>query len=109
LTYKRDNLAWRRDKILVLKTKGYTEMQIADIIQLKRGVVHRDLEYTRQKAKDIIRTYMNQLLPNEFMKCLRGIDNVLQKAWSIIDDDNEDSRNKLSALSSCNDCYNLQI
>jgi hypothetical protein len=42
---------------------------MASILQVSIGTVNRDLSYLQQKAKDNIRKYIDERLPEEYEKC----------------------------------------
>jgi hypothetical protein len=110
LNSKSDNIAWRRAKVVELTTKGWTQDAIAKELMVSQASIASDIKYFKDQARDNVKKYMDSFLPAEFTKVLLGIDNVLKKAWSIIDDDKDkDVKNKISALSLCNQSYSLQV
>jgi DNA-binding NarL/FixJ family response regulator len=46
------NLDWRRRKVLELNSQGYSQPEIARILQVSLGTVNRDLSILRQQAKE---------------------------------------------------------
>jgi DNA-binding NarL/FixJ family response regulator len=46
------NLDWRRSKVLELNSQGYSQPEIARILQVSLGTVNRDLSILRQQAKE---------------------------------------------------------
>jgi DNA-binding transcriptional regulator LsrR (DeoR family) len=76
---------WRRAKILELMSKGETnQSEIARILHVDRSVVCRDVAHLRQQAKKNIATYVDERLPEEYEKCLVGLNSILKEAWTII-------------------------
>jgi Trp operon repressor len=63
LTSQLEHLAWRRDKIQELSSKGHSQREIASMLQIGVGSVNRDLTYLKQNAKDNIRQYIEERLP----------------------------------------------
>jgi hypothetical protein len=39
--------------------------------------------YVRQQAKESITRYVDERLPEEYEKCLVGLNSILKEAWNI--------------------------
>jgi hypothetical protein len=52
------------------------------------------LSYLRQQAKDNIRKYIDERLPEEYEKCLVGLTAILREAWNT-SQQAEDRREKI--------------
>jgi Trp operon repressor len=63
---------WRRDKVQDLCSKGYTQREISQILQVGLATVNRDVSYLRNEAKHNIKRYIDERLPEEYEKCLVG-------------------------------------
>jgi Trp operon repressor len=50
---------WRRDKIQELCSKGYSQREISQILQVGLATVNRDLSILRQQAKENIKRICN--------------------------------------------------
>lgn len=61
---------WRRDKVQELCSKGYTQREISQTLQVGLATVNRDIAYLRDQAKDNIRKYIDERLPEEYEKAL---------------------------------------
>ena len=46
------------------------QSEIARILQVDKSIICRDIAYLRQEAKEKIRKYIDELLPEEYEKCL---------------------------------------
>jgi hypothetical protein len=107
-----NHVAWRRAKVMELYSKGHTQMEIAHIMQVSQVQIHKDIQFCREQAKAIMKKYLDQYLPEEFHKCLLGVDNVLKLAWSIIDSSQqntrEDKQARLAAAQLVNQCISLK-
>jgi hypothetical protein len=64
--------------------------------------------FLRQKAKQNIREYLNERLPDEYEKCMAGINSILKEAW-ITSQNTEDKREKIQALSLAKECYSMKL
>ncbi len=76
-----ERLEWRRNKVLELSSQGNSQSEIARILQVGLGTVNRDLSYLRSQAKDNIRKYIDERLPEEYEKCLVGLTSIVKEAW----------------------------
>ena len=61
------------------------------------GSVNRDLTYLRQHAKENIRKYIDERLPEEYEKCLVGLNSIVKQAWTT-SQQTLDRREKIQAL-----------
>ncbi|MFL6346681.1 MAG: hypothetical protein ACJ72X_00090 [Nitrososphaeraceae archaeon] len=59
---------WRRDKVQDLCSKGYTQREISQILQVGLATVNRDVSYLRNEAKHNIKRYIDERLPEEYEK-----------------------------------------
>jgi DNA-directed RNA polymerase specialized sigma24 family protein len=70
------SLEWRRSKVLELASQGYNQSEISRILQISQPTINRDLSYLRQQAKENIRKYIDERLPEEYEKCLVGLNAI---------------------------------
>jgi len=54
---------WRRDKVQELCSKGYSQREICQILQVGLATVNRDISYLRNQAKTNIKKYTGERLP----------------------------------------------
>ena len=74
---------WRRDKVQELCSKGYSQREISQILQVGLATVNRDVSYLRDQAKTNIKRYIDERLPEEYEKCLVGL-NAITNLRSLI-------------------------
>lgn len=79
---EKDRIEWRRGKIQELSSKGHSQREIAQILQVSSGTVNRDLSILRQQAKANIKKYIDERLPEEYGKCLVGLTAITKEAWN---------------------------
>jgi hypothetical protein len=111
---------WRRNKVQQLLVRGYSQWDVAEELQIDQSTVSRDVHYLRQNAQANLQKHIQQQLPEEYQRCLTGMNQVLKLSWQIANNtrqnsqdlnDNSntitsgDDRTKLQALSLINDCY----
>jgi hypothetical protein len=103
------------------KSKPNSQPEISRTLQISLGTVNKDLSYLRQLAQENLKTHIQQKLPEEYHRCLTGMNQVLKLSWQIANnntpkqngqDHNDnitittgDDRTRLQALSLINDCY----
>jgi hypothetical protein len=101
-------IEWRRSKIAELDSQGHSQPEISRILQVSIGTVNRDLSILRQQAKENVKKYIDERLPEEYEKCLVGLNAITKEAWNTAQD-TEDKREKIQALSLAIDCYSMKM
>jgi hypothetical protein len=101
-------LQWRRDKVQELCSKGYIQREISQILQVGLATVNRDLSFLRQQSKSNIKKYIDERLPEEYEKCLVGLNAITKEAWNAAQQ-TEDKREKIQALSLAKECYSMKL
>ena len=71
-------------------------------------IERRDLSILRQQAKDNIKRYIDERLPEEYEKCLIGLTAITREAWNT-SQQTEDKREKIQALSLAKECYSMKL
>ena len=122
---ERQQIEWRRSKVLELNSQGHSQPEISRVLHVSLGTVNKDLSYLRQQAHNNLQSHIQQKLPEEYQRCLTGMNQVLKLSWQIANNNNNinnnnghdlnhnnsntistgDDRTKLQALSLINDCY----
>jgi hypothetical protein len=117
---KEDMIEWRRAKVLELSSQGHNQSEIAKIMHVGISTINRDSIYLRQQAQENLKAHIQEKLPEEYQRCLTGMNQVLKLSWQIANnnkgnqDNNDngsnalttgDDRTRLQALSLINDCY----
>lgn len=106
---QQQQLEWRRIKVLELMSKGEThQSEIARILQVDRSTICRDVDYLRQQAKENITKYVDERLPEEYEKCLFGLNSILKEAWTISQTENIKG-DKIKALALAKECYAMKL
>lgn len=90
-------------------SKGETnQSEIARILQVDRFTICRDVDYLRQQTKENIARYVDERLPEEYEKCLVGLNSILKEAWMISQTENIKG-DKIKALALAKDCYAMKL
>jgi predicted transcriptional regulator len=88
---------WRRARVLEMISKGNSQTEVAGILQVDLSIVSRDVSYLRQQAKQNIKKYIDERLPEEYEKCLVGLTSILREAWNTVTNAKE-KREKIQAF-----------
>src|SRR4051794_31326212 len=99
---------WRRAKVLELLSKGDSQSEIAKVLQVDLSIISRHVYFLRQQAKSNIRRYIDERLPEEYEKCLVGLNAITKEAWNAAQS-TEDKREKIQALSLAKECYSMKL
>src|SRR5215217_9611733 len=91
------SLEWRRNKVQELSSQGYNQSEISRILQISQPTINRDLAYLRQQAKNNIKKYIDERLPEEYEKCMVGLNAITKEAWNTAQNSG-DKREKMQAL-----------
>ncbi|MFL6393630.1 MAG: hypothetical protein ACJ708_03115 [Nitrososphaeraceae archaeon] len=52
------------------------------MLQVGLATVNRDISYLRDQAKDNIKKYVDERLPEEYEKCMVGLNAITREAWN---------------------------
>lgn len=102
------SMEWRRNKVLELASQGLNQSEISRTLQISQPTINRDFVFLRQQAKQNIRKYIDERLPEEYEKCLVGLNSIVKEAWST-SHQTEDRREKIQALSLAKECYAMKL
>ncbi len=108
MEHQDQQVQWRRDKVQELCSKGYSQREISQILQVGLATVNRDISYLRNQAKSNIKRYIDERLPEEYEKCLVGLNAITKEAWTTAQS-TEDKREKIQALSLAKECYSMKL
>jgi hypothetical protein len=99
---------WRRAKVLELLSKGDSQSEIAQVLQVDLSIISRDVYFLRQQAKHNIKRYIDERLPDEYEKCLVGLNAITREAWNTATN-TKDNKEKIQALSLAKECYSMKM
>jgi hypothetical protein len=99
---------WRRNKVLELLSKGNSQTDISNTLQVDLSIISRDVSYLRQQSKQNIRKYIDEKLPEEYEKCMVGLNAILREAWNTSQQARQE-REKIQALSLAKECYSMKL
>jgi IS30 family transposase len=106
--HQEQQMQWRRDKVQELCSKGYSQREISQTLQVGVATVNRDISYLRNQAKTDIKRYIDERLPEEYEKCLVGLNAITREAWNT-SQQTEDGRQKIQVLSLAKEYYSMKM
>jgi len=106
-TEKQERIAWRRNKVFELATKGMTQADIARALQISESTISRDIDLLKKQASESIKEHISERLPYEYNKCIAGLDEIIREGWLI--STSRDNKEKLSSLSLIKDAYSTKM
>jgi DNA-binding MarR family transcriptional regulator len=106
----KEKVEWRKDQIQQLLAKGhYSHREIAGILQIPKSTVSKDILTLSQEAKNSVRKYIDERLPEEYERILVGVTSILREAWETSRKEEIDTKEKLSALALAKECYSMKL
>jgi hypothetical protein len=72
-------------------------MEISRELQVSKTVIGEDMLYLRKRAKETIREYVTEHLPEQYQICLAALDAIIKRAFDILEN-SYDNREKLQAM-----------
>jgi predicted transcriptional regulator len=95
---KNQNLiAWRRNKVKELITRGYTQFEISRELHMSQPTISRDINYLEKELSKSRKNY-GQRLFSTYESTLMGYDEMIKKIWSIIDSKNTEDKDRIKAI-----------
>ena len=97
LSTKIEQVEWRRSKVVELRSRGLSQTEIAHELQVSKASIGLDMQYLRSQAKETIKEYVTEHLPEQYQVCLTALDSIIKCAFEILES-SHDNREKLSAM-----------
>jgi hypothetical protein len=85
LSTKSDQLEWRRSKVVEMRARGLSHEEIAQQLQVSRTSITSDIQYLRSQAKESIKEYVTEHLPEQYQVCLTALDAIIKRAFDILE------------------------
>jgi Sigma-70, region 4 len=108
LSTKSDQLEWRRSKVIELRATGLSHEEIARELQVSRTSITSDIQYLRSQAKESIKEYVTEHLPEQYQVCLTALDVIIKRAFDILET-SHDNREKLQAMELFKDTHLVKL
>ena len=105
---KAEQLEWRRSKAVEMRAKGMSQIEIARELQVSEASISLDMQYLRNQAKESIKEYVTEHLPEQYQVCLSALDTILKHAFEILET-SDDNREKLQAMELFKDTHLVKL
>ena len=83
-------------------------MEIARELQVPKTAVGEDMLYLRKRAKESIKEYTTEYLPEQYQVCLSALDTILKHVFEILERA-DDNREKLQAMELFKDTHIVKL
>ena len=80
-----------------MRARGMSQIEIAHELQVSKQLISSDVQYLRSQAKESIKEYVTEHLPEQYQLCLSALDTILKHAFEILET-SDDHREKLQAM-----------
>jgi predicted DNA-binding protein YlxM (UPF0122 family) len=108
LSTKSEQLEWRRSKVVEMRARGLSLGEIARKLQVSRASISSDMQYLRSQAKESIREYVTEHLPEQYQVCLTALDTILKHTFDILEA-SDDNREKLQTVELFKDTHLVKL
>jgi transcriptional regulator len=88
------SVEWRRSKVVEMRARGLSYAEIVQQLQVSRASIGSDVQYLRSQAKESIKEYVTEHLPEQYQVCLSALDTILRHVYEILET-SDDNREKL--------------
>jgi hypothetical protein len=77
-------------------------------MKVSRASISSDIQYLRNQAKESIKEYVTEHLPEQYQICLSALDTILKHAFEILET-SDDNREKLQAMELFKDTHLVKL
>ena len=91
-----------------MRAKGMSQIEIARQLQVSDSSISSDVQYLREQAKESIKEYATDHLPEQYQVCLVALDSIIKRAFDIIET-SSDNREKLQAMELFKDTHLVKL
>ena len=71
----------RREKVLTLLAKGYTQREVAEELQVHESIISKDVKTLEEATINFIEDLAKKTFGFKYMQSLTGINSVVKEAW----------------------------
>ena len=108
MSTKAEQLLWRRSKVIEMRSRGLSQIEIAHELQISKASISSDMQYLRKQAKESIKEYVTEHLPEQYQICLTALDSIIKHAFEILQN-SHDNREKLQAMELFKDTHLFKL
>jgi transcriptional regulator with XRE-family HTH domain len=95
-------------KVVEMRARGMSQTEIARELQVSKASISLDMQYLRNQAKESIKEYVTEHLPEQYQICLTALDTILKHAYEILGT-SDDNREKLQAMELFKDTHLIKL
>ena len=108
MSTKSEQLQWRRSMVIEMRSRGLNQIEIAHELQVSKASISSDMQYLRKQAKESIKEYVTEHLPEQYQICLIALDRIIKHAFEI-SQTSHDKREKLQAMELFKDTHLVKL
>jgi hypothetical protein len=108
LSTRVQQVQWRRDRVMELSSQGFSQSDIATVLQVDKSIISRDVAYFKRQAIDNLQHHIHETIPAEYEKAMNSLNQVLRYTWTIAGK-TADERTRLQALTLITECNKYKI
>jgi predicted transcriptional regulator len=108
LSKKNEQLKCRRSKVIEMRSRGFSQIEIAQQLQVSKASISSDMLYLRKQAKESIKEYVTEHLPEQYQVCLTALDEIIKRAFDILENSHA-NREKLQAMELFKDTHLVKL
>ena len=91
-----------------MRSRGLSQIEIAHELQVSKASISSDMQYLRKQAKESIKEYVTEHLPEQYQICLTALDSIIKHTFEILQT-SEDNREKLQAMELFKDTHLVKL
>jgi predicted DNA-binding protein YlxM (UPF0122 family) len=85
-----------------------SQIEIAHELQVSKQSISSDMQHLRKQAKETIKEYVTEHLPEQYQICLSALDTIIKRAFDMLNTA-EDNREKLQAMQMFKDAHTTKL
>jgi predicted transcriptional regulator len=94
--------------VIEMRSRGLNQIEIAHELQVSKASISSDMQYLRKQAKESIKEYVTEHLPEQYQICLTALDRIIKHAFEI-SQTSHDNREKLQAMELFKDTHLVKL
>jgi hypothetical protein len=96
------------DRVLELSSQGFSQSDIATVLQVDKSIISRDVAHFKRQAIDNLQHHIHETIPAEYEKAMNSLNQVLRYTWTIAGK-TADERTRLQALTLITECNKYKV
>ena len=84
----------RREKVLIMLSKGLSEIEISNHLNVNQSTISRDVKAIKKESQKTIQIVVSDILPFEFAKSILSLNHIIKDCWIIANDNSGRWTNK---------------